>query len=102
MKRYANISTTTIWNGKQAYLTTQYPIITPSPSDLRVAANEGDYLDTLAYKYYGDPTLWFIIALANPGVGKGRLSVIPGTILRIPTNINNIIDQFNRLNSTSS
>ena len=98
MRRYANISVTTRYDGKRVFLTTSYPIVSSSDSDIIVVSNEGDYLDTLAYKYYGDATLWWIIANVN-NIGKGRLSVPTGTTLRIPTNVSAIIDQFNRLNS---
>jgi len=97
MKRYANIPVQNRYDGKRVYKTTVYPIILPADTDLQVVSNEGDYLDTLAYKYYGDPTLYWIIAIVNK-IGKGRLSVQGGLTLRIPTNVNDIIDQFNRLN----
>ena len=90
----------TRYDGKRVYKTTQYPVIRISPADITVISNEGDYLDTLAYKYYGDPTLWWVIAVIN-NIGKGRMSVEPGLTLRIPTNINAIIDQFNKLNSVA-
>ena len=80
------------------YVTTQYPIIEPQNSDVIVISQDGDYLDTLAYKYYNDPTLWWIIALAN-NLGKGRLSVPPGLQLRIPSNANTLLVQFNNLNA---
>lgn len=99
MRRYSNISVNTRYDGKRVYKTTIYPSIIPSSSDLQIISNEGDYLDTLAYKYYKDPSLWIFIALANPGIGKGRLSVPPGIMLRIPMDINGIINQFNNLNS---
>lgn len=98
MKRYNNIPVQTRFDGKRVYKTTIYPVISPSPTDIQVVTNEGDYLDTLAYKYYGDPTLYWIIAVAN-NIGKGRFSVKPGLTLRVPVNVNDIIDQFNRLNS---
>jgi nucleoid-associated protein YgaU len=97
MKRYANIPVQPRYDGKRVYKTTIYPVVFPADTDLQVVSNEGDYLDTLAYKYYGDPTLYWIIALVNK-IGKGRLSVQPGLTLRIPTNVNDIVDQFNRLN----
>ena len=62
-----------------------------------VASSDGDYLDTLANRYYGDPTLWWIIALAN-NIGKGRMSVEPGLQLRIPGNVNKIVSEFHTLN----
>lgn len=98
MKRYNNIPIQSRYDGKRVYKTTTYPVIQPSDTDLQVVSNEGDYLDTLAYKYYGDPTLYWVIATVNK-IGKGRLSVTPGLTLRIPTDINSIIDQYNRLNS---
>lgn len=97
MKRYNNISVQNRFDGKRVYKTTIYPVIVPLPTDIQVVSNEGDYLDSLAYKYYGDPTLFWIIALAN-NLGKGRLSVPVGLTLRIPINVNDLIDQYNRLN----
>ena len=98
MKRYNNISIMPRYDGKRVYKSTIYPSVRPLITDLQIVSNEGDYLDTLAYKYYGDPTLWWIIALVN-NIGKGRMSVPMGLTLRIPVNINNIINQFNQLNS---
>jgi hypothetical protein len=97
MKRYDSTKVIQRWDGKRVYITTTYPIIEPQASDAIIISNETDYLDTLAYTYYGDPTLWWVIALAN-NLGKGRMSVPPGLQLRIPSNINAIIVQFNNLN----
>lgn len=98
MKRYNQISIHNRYDGKRVYNTTTYPIILPSPSDIFVISNEGDFLDTLAYKYYGDPTLYWIIAVIN-NIGKGRMSIEPGLTLRIPSNVNDIINKFNNINS---
>jgi nucleoid-associated protein YgaU len=98
MRRYDNVPVQTRWDGKRVYKTTSYPAISSQDSDVIVISNDGDYLDTLAVRYYGDPTLWWVIALAN-NLGKGRLSVPGGLSLRIPTNINGLIDQFNKLNA---
>lgn len=97
MKRYDSIQMGLRFDGKRVYKTTHYPEIHPQVSDTIVISNEGDYLDSLAYKYYGDPTLWWVIALAN-GLGKGRLSIQSGLQLRIPSNINEILVQFHNLN----
>jgi nucleoid-associated protein YgaU len=43
---------------------------------------EGDRLDVLAGKFYGDSTLWWIIAAAS-GIGWG-FQVPPGTRILIP------------------
>lgn len=98
MLRYSNIEIQTRWDGKRVYKSTQYPIIVPQTSDLQVISNESDQLDDLAYKYYGDPTLYWIIARTN-NLGKGRMSIPPGLTLRIPIDFNGIINEFNRLNS---
>ena len=45
---------------------------------------EGERLDYLAGKYYGDSSLWWIIAAAS-GIGYA-LQVPPGTLIRVPTN----------------
>jgi phage tail protein X len=98
MKRYTNIPVVSRYDGKRVYLTTTYPIIKESDSDIVIISNETDYLDALANKYYGDTTLWWIIALAN-NIGKGRLSVPSGITLRIPLNVSSIVNEFNRLNA---
>lgn len=98
MKRYSNISQFKRWDGKRVYKTTYYPDIPLSDSDLYVVSTEGDYLDILAFKYYNDPTLWWVIALAN-NIGKGRMSVEPGLQLRIPQDVTTILSEFDKINS---
>lgn len=98
MIRYSDIPVQTRWDGKRVYVTANYPIIPVQDTDVQVVSNTEDTLDSLAYKYYGDPTLYWIIARAN-NLGKGRMSVPGGLTLRIPININEIIHEFNRLNS---
>ena len=97
MRRYESTPIVPRFDGKRTYLTTSYPTIIPSETDIVVISNEGDYLDALAYTYYGDPTLWWIIALAN-NLGKGRLSIPPGLQLRVPVNTTQILSNFNSLN----
>lgn len=101
MKRYESTPIKMRWDGKRVFFTTEYPKIEPSETDIIVISNDGDYLDTLAYKYYGDPTLWWVIALVN-NIGKARMSVPAGLQLRIPTNINDILVNFNNINSNSN
>lgn len=98
MKRYSLTATQTRWDGKQIYKSVRYPIIRTHPSDILITAAETDYLDSLAQKYYKDPTLWWIIAAAN-NIGKGRLSIEPGTQLRIPFDILTILNDFKELNN---
>lgn len=45
---------------------------------------EGDTLDGLAYKYYGDASLWWSILDANPSF-ESEIEIEYGTVLTIPT-----------------
>ena len=98
MIRYSDIPVQTRWDGKRVYVTVNYPIIPVQDTDVQVVSNTEDTLDSLAYKYYGDPTLYWIIARAN-NLGKGRMSVPAGLTLRIPMDISQILAEYNRLNA---
>jgi nucleoid-associated protein YgaU len=54
-----------------------------SESDYYIISREGDRLDTLAQQFYGDTTLWWVIANAN-NIGKGSFDVPAGMQIRIP------------------
>jgi len=95
--RYDDIPVRKRFDGKRVYRTVIYPPVPQSGSDIFIVSNEADFLDTLAYKYYGDPTLYWIIANVN-NIGKGRMSVPAGLTLRIPVDVNSIINQYNNLN----
>jgi hypothetical protein len=75
-----------------------YPNIPLAESDVYVITTVGDRLDNLAYSYYRDTTLWWIIAAANNNTTKGALFPEPGTQLRIPTDVNFVINLFNQFN----
>jgi len=45
-------------------------------------------IDTIAGEHYGDSSLWWIIAAAS-GIGWG-LQLPPGTLIRIPTNLEQV------------
>lgn len=45
---------------------------------------EGDTLDGLAYKYYGDASLWWAILDANP-VYTSEIEIEYGNVIAIPT-----------------
>ena len=76
----------------------QYPNIPLSSDDVYIITTIGDRLDYLAYTYYLDSELWWIISTANNNVTKGSLFPIPGTQLRIPSNLNSIMTLFNNFN----
>jgi hypothetical protein len=97
MDRYTNIQIQKTLNGKRYNKTVKYPLIEPSFEDTYIIGFESDRLDNLAWKYYKDTTLWWIIARAN-NLGKGDLSVTKGQQLRIPSDINKILDDYNQIN----
>jgi hypothetical protein len=43
-----------------------------------------DHVDVLAYNYFSDPRLWWLIANANPEITNWS-RLVPGSLLRIPT-----------------
>jgi hypothetical protein len=75
-----------------------YPNIPLSATDTYVITTIGDRLDYLAYTYYRDSSLYWIISVANNNVTKGSIFPAPGTQLRIPIDINEILSQFNQYN----
>lgn len=86
--------------GTTYYKPNFYPRIPLSSNDIYVITDFGDRLDTLAFQFYKDVSLYWIIAAANPEViNFGSITINVGTQLRIPTNINDIIRSYNNLNS---
>jgi len=95
--RYQFTPTEKRWDGKNVYRTTFYPVIPESYDDLYITVSESDYLDSLAKKYYGDETLWWIIARANNLPGY-KLSVTTSRQLRIPSNVSVIMNRLKQIN----
>ena len=105
MDRYNNIKQLRNQNsnvgtiGDLYYRDVNYPSVEARESDIYVETEWGDRLDSLAFQFYGDVTLYWIIAIANPNtVGFGTLFPKRGTQLRIPIDISSIVDAYNRLN----
>ena len=94
--RYASNLTTT--NTKRKYLgTVIYPKIKPSDSDTYIISDSSDRLDVLALKYYNDQSLWWVISIAN-NLNDASYSIEPGKQLRIPANLNTILNDFEKIN----
>jgi phage tail protein X len=81
------------------YRDTKYPDIPLSVDDIYVITTAGDRFDLLAKQYYSDDTLWWIISSANNGLIQNSLYIPIGTQLRIPTNINEILNSYKQINS---
>ncbi|MBX6361858.1 MAG: hypothetical protein IRZ03_17490 [Acidobacterium ailaaui] len=86
-------------NGYRYRSLTLYPYLPNSVDDIYIQASNRDRLDIIAYKYYGDSSLWWIIAMANPDLPKDSLYISPGTLLRIPNNQTDFIKQLKAMNS---
>ena len=93
-----NSNIKTSYNGKQFFGTRTYPIINPDDSDIIYITKDNDYLDALAFKFYKDQSMWWIIAQAN-NLGMGRLSIQGGLQLRIPTRLSSILINYNNSNN---
>ena len=84
---------------KEHYRIARYPEIPISALDLYIQTQIGDRLDILASKYYKDNQLWWIISVANPDIiRRDSLYLNPGLEIRIPANVNTIIERFERMN----
>jgi nucleoid-associated protein YgaU len=98
MNRYDNTTILKTQQDRPYIKGKYYPNIPLSESDVYVITTVGDRLDSLANSYYNDNTLWWVIAMANNNVTKGALYPEPGTQLRIPTDINKVLDLYNQFN----
>mgnify|MGYP003668119038 CR=1 FL=1 len=101
MRRYKEIpilKDSVIKPKKRFYSTTRYPVIPLSISDIYVVTQQYDRYDLLAYQYYKDKSLWWIISIANSHLIQVSLYTPVGIQLRIPTNTSEIISSYNKLN----
>ena len=92
----SNILSTT--QGVKYYKAKKYPPIPPQESDIYVVTVQGDRLDLLANQYYKDPSLWWVISIANSNITFGSMFPEPGVQLRIPTDLTTVITLYNQEN----
>ena len=83
--------------GKRYYTNNIYPEVPVSDNDIYIITSITDRLDVIAYNFYGDSTLYWIISTANNLPGD-TLIPDPGTQLRIPINIQSVLNLYNSLN----
>jgi hypothetical protein len=83
---------------KKEYLeSTLYPIVKANDNDTYIISEAGDRLDLLAHKYYGDQSLWWIIATAN-NINDATFYVEVGKQLRIPFDTNKVLNDLRKIN----
>jgi len=73
------------------------PNIPIKDSDIFVYPVYGDRFDTMAQRYYENSNLWWIIAKANE-ISDGRIAPDPLVKLRIPTEIEDILQSISEAN----
>lgn len=78
---------------------TRYPDVPLSEQDIFMVTIRGDRLDNLAYQFYGDASLWWILSIANPELPNDSIYPTLGFQLRVPRDITQIISDFEQLNS---
>ena len=83
--------------GNRVMKTTLYPEIRINNGDRFVYPIDGDRLESLAHRYYGDSTLWWIIAKAND-IRDGSFALKPDEKLRIPGNVSQVISDLRSIN----
>lgn len=98
MNRYQNIPTIVI-DKKPVYKTVRYPEIPLNENDWYVTTSQGDRFDSLASQYYQDESLWWVISIANNTLFQNSLIIPEGIQIRIPSNLPEILNNYNRINS---
>lgn len=99
MSRYKELSSLIKEDGKKRYSTARYPFLPYKDTDVYIIGRSRERLDLLAYNYYNDPSLWWVIAEAN-NIAKGTLSVPVNKRIRIPypvstVELNQLIKELN-------
>lgn len=97
MNRYENIQIVKNASKVRYYTDNKYPDIPLSETDLYLIVAAGDRFDLLAYRYYKDTSLWWIIPTAN---NLSCDSMFPdiGIQIRIPLDIESILKSYKELN----
>ncbi len=83
--------------GNRVLKSTLYPEIKIEDGDQFIYPIDGDRVENIAYRYYGDSTLWWIIAKAN-GIRDGSFGLKPDEKLRIPGNVPQIMSDLRAIN----
>lgn len=97
IKRYKSIEKLVDSTGRRYIKNAIYPDIPTDPDDTYVITTGGDRYDILAQQFYNNSSLWWVIASANVSKNDG-LIVKPGVQLRVPYRINEVLEEFERVN----
>ena len=97
-RRYENIRTYKGIGGKTIYLPTKYPNLAPTNEDYYIITKDQDRLDLIAFDFYGDATLWWVLAMANDLPGDSMFPPL-GFQLRVPNDLDAALNAFDNINS---
>lgn len=98
MERYRATSIRRTEDGKDFYSSQILPDIPRRPEDTIITTESGQRLDRIAFRYYDDAKLWWVIAAAN-NLGRGDWSVPEGIQLRIPQNLSAVSREIESINN---
>jgi nucleoid-associated protein YgaU len=79
--RFADLATV---DGVEFWDLPEYPAIESRNDDIQYQVSDGDRIDSLATKFYGDPTLWWVIAVAND-LDLIPSNLVPAATITIPS-----------------
>ena len=88
--------------GISYYINAVYPEIPFTSEDKYIISAYEDRLDLLAYDYYGDEELWWVISRANPDVTRrDSFFIKSGEKIRIPDEsiIDSLLLEFEKINA---
>jgi nucleoid-associated protein YgaU len=77
-------STLRLLGGVECWDLPEYPLILPAEDDVEYMVQGNDRIDRLAELFYGDPQLWYVIALAND-LRLLPTDLYPDRVLKIPS-----------------
>ena len=98
IRRYEEANVTENEENESYYETLFLPDVERRPEDIIVEIETKDRLDRIAFRYYDDSKLWWVIAAAN-NLGRGDWSVPAGTRLRIPQNLSSVVTETRDINN---
>ena len=98
IERYEQANVRRTEMGSDFYETQLLPDIERRPEDIIITTETGQRLDRLAFEYYDDAKLWWVIAAAN-NLGRGDWTVPPNIQLRIPQNLSEVSRETARINN---
>jgi len=85
-------------NKVKYYKPTLYPDIPEKDSDVIHNVRAGERLDLLAYRYYKDVGLWWVISRANR-LDPSNIGLEASSTLRIPIDIADVVRAFRAINA---